>query len=465
MIYLKVGRARGIFHTVCILGILLGLGASVQAEPIYNPSNGHYYERYDPQPGLGYTWQDAHALVDGAMGTLYYQGVLGDLVGVETQGEHDWLVQNLSTASGLLGYWTGGWQHNPSESIATDPNAYARNWDWAGGGAFGAWTNWGPGQPDDGGVFGGYEDNLIYWNDNKWNDLGGGETYVMQADVRIDFGFIVEFTMPPPPQGDPTNLVPVAPISAIGFQDADDFGQQPTQVDVLSGVSAQDGVWSPQDVTPVGDVTNDVYATGTSEEWLDAISLEFEDPKLVNGQSWLRVYLQKGYVASDWQHLMLLPGLFNSDFEDDNPTGIDINPGGELPDNTTIGWFDIPFDTNVMPAYILPNGNIGMTLRLWNMRVDAIELLVSDLMGDINLDGFVDDDDMSLLLANWGTGNEWGLGDLNEDGTVDDDDLSLLLANWHTGTLPPMGGDPVPEPATMLMLGIGGVGALLRRKR
>ena len=47
---------------------------------------------------------------------------------------------------------------------------------------------------------------------------------------------------------------------------------------------------------------------------------------------------------------------------------------------------------------------------------------------------WTDDDDLSNLLANWGTGTTWETGDLSGDGTVDDDDLSLLLANWGAGT-------------------------------
>ena len=93
-------------------------------------------------------------------------------------------------------------------------------------------------------------------------------------------------------------------------------------------------------------------------------------------------------------------------------------------------------------------------------------------MGDVDLSGFVDDDDLSLLLANWNNTTDWANGNLSDDdpfgpttGPVNDDDLSLLLANWNLPAPPPMGGGSVPEPATMLMLVIGGVGALIRRKR
>ena len=51
-------------------------------------------------------------------------------------------------------------------------------------------------------------------------------------------------------------------------------------------------------------------------------------------------------------------------------------------------------------------------------------------MGDADLSGHVDDDDLSLLLSSWGQDVGWAKGNFNADDIVDDDDLSLLLANW-----------------------------------
>ena len=79
--------------------------------------------------------------------------------------------------------------------------------------------------------------------------------------------------------------------------------------------------------------------------------------------------------------------------------------------------------------------------------------------GDADSDGDVDDDDLSLLLANWGSetaGCEQG--EFSGVPPVNDDDLSLLLANW---TGPVLGA--VPEPATMALVAFGGL-ALIRRK-
>ncbi len=85
-------------------------------------------------------------------------------------------------------------------------------------------------------------------------------------------------------------------------------------------------------------------------------------------------------------------------------------------------------------------------------------------VGDLNLSGRVDDDDLSLLLANWGAGRTWDTGDLDETRTVNDDDLSLLLANWGASYSPAPGDQAVPEPATLSLLTLGAL-ALMRRRR
>ena len=98
--------------------------------------------------------------------------------------------------------------------------------------------------------------------------------------------------------------------------------------------------------------------------------------------------------------------------------------------------------------------------------IDDIELFGREerMAGDVNHDGWVDDDDLSILLANWGgESGEWTLGELSGTIPVDDDDLSLLLANW---TGPEPSGAAVPEPCTILLLGSGAallVGRIRRR--
>ncbi len=49
-------------------------------------------------------------------------------------------------------------------------------------------------------------------------------------------------------------------------------------------------------------------------------------------------------------------------------------------------------------------------------------------IGDANLDGSTDLDDLNAILTNFGTGSS--LGDLNDDGIVDLDDLNIVLTNF-----------------------------------
>ena len=87
--------------------------------------------------------------------------------------------------------------------------------------------------------------------------------------------------------------------------------------------------------------------------------------------------------------------------------------------------------------------------------------------GDLNGDGFVGIDDLSILLNHWNQDVTLGdrlSGDSSSDGYVGIDDLNTVLNNWNAGT-PANAAENIPEPGTACLLMVGAVAGLRRRGR
>ena len=130
------------------------------------------------------------------------------------------------------------------------------------------------------------------------------------------------------------------------------------------------------------------------------------------------------------------------------------NPGGPMPVGKVM--------TSIEGMFI--TGGQGVVNNVWydNILVQIGDDLPS-LEGDANNDGVVSADDYGSVQLHFGdTGEVNILGDANLDGVVSADDYGSV--QLHFGEMAGMGSVPVPEPATLSLLGLGAL-VLIRRKR
>jgi len=130
----------------------------------------------------------------------------------------------------------------------------------------------------------------------------------------------------------------------------------------------------------------------------------------------------------------------------------------------------------VYPYSMMPGDGEGPTLDvvIWHTRDDmtdgeldalALAVLVPPHPGDANGDRKVDVFDLAALANHYQTGTNltWTQGDFTGDGEVNVFDLAVLANNYgYDGTV---GGEAIPEPATMMLLAGGLVPMVLRRRR
>jgi hypothetical protein len=101
---------------------------------------------------------------------------------------------------------------------------------------------------------------------------------------------------------------------------------------------------------------------------------------------------------------------------------------------------------------------LGSYTAFRGQPVDNTSILIAfTRTGDANLDGFVNDDDVTILGATYAPGVQqpsWALGDFDYNGFVDDDDVTLLGAFYDPSAAPLVSGGgvsgagvaAVPEP-------------------
>jgi hypothetical protein len=128
-----------------------------------------------------------------------------------------------------------------------------------------------------------------------------------------------------------------------------------------------------------------------------------------------------------------------------------VNPSGS-PTTQFFSGLDAGGDPIAVAGLSVQAGTIGVALP-----------------GDANLDGQVDVNDLTIVLANYNqTGMTWTQGEFTGDGTVDINDLTIVLAHYGQGLGSPVGSAAaVPEPSALLLIvvGIAALLAFARRRR
>ncbi|QPK61556.1 hypothetical protein IVG45_11660 [Methylomonas sp. LL1] len=171
---------------------LASLSLPSLASPVYNASNGHYYELHTFTDDWRLDWSEAKNFAE----SLSHQGGSGYLATVTSQAEDDFLWSVL----GAQGSFLGGF--DTSSYNSTDGKWKHQAWQWVSGEAF-SYTNFLQGEPnhwqDNSALTPDPEDYLMYWwqagaGNERWNDTNLDSSHLTSEGIRyVVRGFVVEF--------------------------------------------------------------------------------------------------------------------------------------------------------------------------------------------------------------------------------------------------------------------------------
>jgi hypothetical protein len=142
-------KSNLIFLSV-VFAVLLFLGNSAEAVPIYFSGNGHYYEIIEGN----FTWDQAKADSE----TRSFNGASGYLATLTSLEENSFICESFALKEVYAGPLFGAWWERADGPVET------AGWSWVTGEPF-VYTYWYPGEPNHSGG-----EDVIHFLAGKWND-------------------------------------------------------------------------------------------------------------------------------------------------------------------------------------------------------------------------------------------------------------------------------------------------------
>ena len=279
--------------------------------------------------------------------------------------------------------------------------------------------------------------------------------------------------------GVPRQSGPAMPVGGIAYVDQGSGTTSVTGGELLmsSTGGAQQASWLDQNFSDLAGTKYGISATCTfpetqsnTNEWAALILDETQHNDVVAGidlsflvrsTGWWRVYIDGAEVAGNGGVELLPADSYDVYLLIDEEAGtynVWANDTQLVTDGAYTG--DALPDRYVGVKYYAYGA--GPTLTFDNLLIETFDGGETPIDGDLNGDGFVGSADLDIVRGAWGQSVTGAAnGDPSGDGVVGSADLDIVRANWgNTATA-----TAVPEPGTIVVLLIGGIGlGLIRRK-
>jgi len=147
-------------------------------------------------------------------------------------------------------------------------------------------------------------------------------------------------------------------------------------------------------------------------------------------------------------------------------TAVDVAWGDTGANNFAVGTSVIARFSVLGSGGAYLNGRVGATNN--SIAPVTFSNLYMPILGDVNLDGVVNNSDISIVKAAAGTSPAAGTGgDVNFDGVVNNADIAAVKSRAGTSIASPAPGlgSVVPEPTSIALIGLSGLFAFRRTRR